>query len=76
MQKTDEIAQIISKELNRDISNSTKLLSSGVIDSISLMGIIVELEKKYHITIDPIEISPLNFDSLDGIATLIDSKLS
>lgn len=76
MNRTAEIAQIISGQLDQDISNSNNLLSSGVIDSISLVGIIVELEKKYGITIDPLEISISNFDSLECIATLINSKIS
>ena len=59
-----------------ELSNSTSLFSAGIIDSLKLMELIAFCEKTFNISINMDEVTINNFDSVNNICKLIDSKKS
>jgi len=58
-------------ELNYD----TPLISSGYIDSFSMVSLLVFLERKFNIKIPPAKATPEAFDSVNKIVDLVNKYL-
>jgi acyl carrier protein len=50
-------------------------MSSGTLDSLSMLEVVMGLEEIYGVSLDAFELNPDNFDTVDDIARLIHSKL-
>lgn len=61
---------------NEKLTNSTPLLSSGIIDSISALELVEFLEQKYEISFKPHEVDRENLNTIDLISNFIDKKRS
>lgn len=72
----DIIMSIKKVSPNTTISVDTKLLIEGVLDSLSLMNLAMQLNEDYGIEINIFDITPENFETVDSIAKLINSKIS
>ncbi|MEP7204442.1 MAG: acyl carrier protein [Ilumatobacteraceae bacterium] len=57
------------------ITDGSSLLGRGILDSTSVVEVISFLETEYSISFDDSELVADNFDSIDRIATFVDSKL-
>ena len=76
----DEIKKQIIEILNEIIpdvddetlENNKELVHSGVLNSFSIVMLIGELSDKFDIEISPQEIIYENFDSLDGLAKMVE----
>jgi acyl carrier protein len=55
----------------REVTNSTKLISGGIVDSFSMVSLKRFLERKYAIQIPDAEATPEAFDTVDSIAALV-----
>jgi acyl carrier protein len=64
----------ILKQPNRRISPDEALISSGLIDSFSLMDLALFVEDTYGVRIEDTELNADTFDSLSTLATLIESR--
>lgn len=69
-----KIAQNILKEPNRSIQPDEALISSGLIDSFSLVDLALLVEDEFGVVIDDTELNPDSFDTLEQLAALIQSK--
>jgi acyl carrier protein len=58
------------------LTESTALVSSGVLDSISVLKVVNFLEDTYSISVAPHEADAEHLDTLKSIAALVASKLS
>ncbi len=70
------IASQILKQPNRNISADEPLLSSGLIDSFSLMDLALYVEDTFGVRIEDTELNADTFDTLNQLAALIDSRKS
>ena len=52
--------------------DSTSLISSGILDSLDIMNLIMELEGAFEIEIDPEDVLSENFESVDAITALVE----
>ena len=68
------IAEKILKQPGRAIGGDEKLISSGLIDSFSLMDLALFVEDTYGVRIEDTELNADTFDSLDQLSTLIESR--
>ena len=68
------IATKVLKQPNRKISPSDALISSGLIDSFSLMDLALFVEDTYGVRIEDTELNADTFDSLSQLAALIESR--
>ena len=75
------INDYISQELVPDaallpLANDTSLLDSGILDSLSLLRLVVFLEERFGITMGDADLLPENFASLNAICAYLRSRES
>ncbi len=68
------IATQILKQPNRKIPADEKLISSGLIDSFSLMDLALFVEDTFGVRIEDTELNAQTFDNLNQLASLIASR--
>jgi acyl carrier protein len=73
------INDFISRELVPDpallpLANETSLLDSGILDSLSLLRLVVFLEERFGITMGDRDLLPENFASVNAICAFFRSR--
>jgi acyl carrier protein len=68
------IATQVLKQPNRRITNDESLISSGLIDSFSLMDLALFVEDNFGVRIEDTELNAETFDNLTQLTTLIESR--
>ncbi|MDX1379337.1 MAG: phosphopantetheine-binding protein [Anaerolineales bacterium] len=68
------IATDILKQPDRSIAPEEPLISSGLIDSFSLMDVALFVEDSYGVRIEDTELNAETFDNLTKLAALIESR--
>ena len=68
------ISSKILKQPNRVISADESLISSGLIDSFSLVDLALFVEDNFGAHIDDTELNAQTFDSLNQLVALIESR--
>ena len=71
---SQKISADILKQPQRKINFTEKIISSGLIDSFSLVDLALLVEDIYKVRIDDTELNAEVFDSLDTLADLILSR--
>ncbi len=61
------VREVVGEMIGHAIADSEQLVSSGLIDSLSVVKLIARLEKKLNVTIPPSNLQPDDFDSVDLI---------
>ncbi len=71
----DALISYIQRELNIDepIDGETELFSTGMLDSVSMVGLIAFIEEKTGTHIQPGDVTLDNFDTIDAIMAYADS---
>lgn len=69
MNKLKELLNELRPEV--DFSESDNFIEDGYLDSFDLVALVGEIEQRYNITIDGLDIVPENFTNLDTIIELI-----
>ena len=70
------LAADILKQPDRMIAPDEPLISSGLIDSFSLMDVALFVEDNFGVRIEDTELSADTFDNLTQLASLIESRRS
>ena len=73
---TEFIASEILNQPGRNISETDKLISSGLIDSLSLVDIALFVEEQFQVIIDDTELNADTFDTLSELESIIRTRLS
>lgn len=73
---TEYIASEILSQPGRVISADEKLISSGLIDSLSLVDIALFVEEQFQVIIDDTELNADTFDTLAELEAIILSRQS
>ena len=68
------ISSTILKQPRRKITETDPLISSGLIDSFSLVDLAMFIEDTFGVHIDDTELNAQTFDTLDQLAKLIQSR--
>ena len=68
------IATQVLKQPNRRIASDEALLSSGLIDSFSLMDLALFVEDNFGVRIEDTELNAETFDNLTQLTDLIESR--
>jgi len=68
------IASQVLKQPNRKIARDEALISSGLIDSFSLMDLALFVEDTFGVRIEDTELNAETFDNLAQLVSLIDSR--
>ena len=74
------ISAYITRELvskpELGLKNDTPLFESGILNSLSLVKLVLFLEQQFGIVVPPEELLPKNFMTIDAICTYLQSKQS
>jgi acyl carrier protein len=68
------IAEKILKQPGKSIATDEALISSGLIDSFSLMDLALFIEDTFGVRIEDTELNAETFDTLEQLASLIQSR--
>ena len=73
-----ELKQFIKKEIAnitfKDVMDDDSLITSGLLDSITLVDLVVSIEDESDIEIPFTDINKQNFETLNTIMTYLDNK--
>ena len=80
----NEMKEIILKYVTKEyiddddvtLTYETPLISSGYVDSFSMVSLLVFLENKFKIKIPPSKATPEAFDSVNNIVALVNQYLN
>lgn len=72
MDKVSEILKSIREDI--DYEKTDDLISGKILKSFEILMLISNLEEELDIEIDPTEMTPEHFDSLEKIKLLVESK--
>ncbi len=72
----DYIASEVLKQPARQIDPQAPLVSSGLVDSFSLVDLALHVEDAFGVHIDDTELNANSFDTLEQLADLIRSRLA
>ena len=65
------IGEYVDEDDDVKVENDTPLISSGLVDSFSMVSLKVFLEKKYNIKLPDEEATPEAFDTVNSIVELV-----
>ena len=68
------IAEEILRQPNREIAADEPLISSGLIDSFSLMDLALFIEDTFGVRIEDTELNAETFDTLEALADIIQQR--
>jgi acyl carrier protein len=68
------VDEIMVGNQNAKIDPDASLISSGIVDSLALLRLISFLEERFGVTVEDDEVVPDNFETLNVIKALIESK--
>lgn len=69
MENIYKILNDLRPEFN--FKESKNFIEDGLLDSFDIVTLVSELEEKYNIMIDALDILPENFETVDAIAAVI-----
>jgi acyl carrier protein len=55
-------------------SDDVSFLDEGIVDSVGVMELVAFVEDNFHISVEDLDITPENFDSVSKIATYVRQK--
>jgi acyl carrier protein len=68
------LREFLAGEDPNALDASTRLFTTGILDSIATLKLVAFLEKEFDITVEAHEADAQNLDTLDDIARLVASK--
>jgi len=63
--------EYLEEDSGMDVNENTKLISSGIVDSFSMVSLKMFLEKKFSVKIPDDKATPEAFDSVNNIINLL-----
>jgi acyl carrier protein len=63
--------EYLDEDSDQEITETTKLISGGIVDSFSMVSLKMFLEKKFQVKIPDEKATPEAFDSVNNIVTLL-----
>ena len=63
--------EYLDEDSTQEVNENTKLISSGIVDSFSMVSLKMFLEKKFQVKIPDEKATPEAFDSVNDIISLL-----
>jgi acyl carrier protein len=63
--------EYLDEDSDQEVTENTKLISSGIVDSFSMVSLKMFLEKKFQVKIPDEKATPEAFDSVNNIINLL-----
>jgi acyl carrier protein len=68
------LQEFLPGEKPENLTESTPLISGGILDSIGMLKLVKYVEEKYGIQVEAHEVDVENFDTIDLIANFVRAK--
>ena len=68
------LSEFLPGEDPENLTPTTPLMSAGILDSLATLKLISFLEQEFNIEVQPHEADEQNFNTLEAISKLVDSK--
>jgi acyl carrier protein len=65
------VRQVVVEMVGRELPDSAPLISSGLIDSLSILTLMTRLDKRLGLKLSPAGLQPDDFDSIDIITSTV-----
>lgn len=76
MSVAEQCKKLVEKVAGQSVAGlHIQLVEGGILDSVSIVSLVEELEKEFGCKIDNSEILPENFATIDAIAAFIGTKV-
>ncbi len=72
--RTFILQELVADAAGKSLSDTDKLIDSGIIDSFGIMSLLSFLENEFSIQVSGDDLVPENFESISTIASLIGRK--
>ena len=69
-------AEFVPDMNGNDLTPTTPLMSSGILDSLAVMALGQFIEDTYQVTIQPHDVNAANFETLEKTAAFIRAKMT
>jgi acyl carrier protein len=73
--RTFILSEFLPDEDPAQLTDSTPLVTTGILDSVATLKLILFLEEKFSVTIEPHEADAEHLDTIELIAGLVRSKI-
>jgi acyl carrier protein len=70
------LSNYLEKKIAEPLTGATKLRTSGLLDSLAVLGLVTFVEDTYDLEFAPHELGIEAFDSIDELANLVSQKKS
>ncbi|MFT7559716.1 MAG: acyl carrier protein [Flavobacteriales bacterium] len=70
------LEEFLPDEDEEDLTNDIELVSTGILDSVSVIKVVSHIENFYEIEIQAHEASVENMNSIESMAALVSGKLT
>jgi acyl carrier protein len=68
------LGEFLDGQDSEELTETTPLITTGILDSIAVLRLVMYLESEFSVTIDPQESTAEQLDTIEKIAKLIQSK--
>ena len=68
------VSELVADRQHANLSDTDKLIETGIIDSLGIMKLIGFLEEKLSFEIEDDELIPENFSTIESITKLVENK--
>jgi acyl carrier protein len=68
------LSELLPEGKSSNLGDDTPLRSSGILDSVGMLGLVSFIEERFRIEVEAYEASSENFDRIDDIAVFIQRK--
>jgi len=68
------LSEFLPGEDPAELTDSTPLISGGILDSIATLKVVLFIEEQFNVTFEAHEVDRENFDSIENIARLVGTK--
>jgi acyl carrier protein len=72
--KSFVLTEFLSGEDPAQLTDSTPLITTGILDSVAILKLVLFLEEHFSVTIEPHETDAEHMDTIERIAELVRSK--
>ena len=69
------LSQFLPGEDPDELTDTTPLISGGILDSIATLQLVMFIEEKYAVSFEPHEVDKDNLDTLEAVTRLLRSKM-
>ena len=69
------LSEFLYGEDPRNLKDAARLFTTGVLDSVAVLNLVIFIEREWNIEIAAHEVNVLNFDRVDDVIAFVEAKV-